>query len=166
MPLTKRDPINPSQPMATGQVTIKATPAEVYNLISDPPVLASFTEEFFRARWRGGVTTASVGAQFSGTNRNGWRRWTTICRVTDADPGRRFAFEVRTPFNVPISRWQYDIEPTADGCTVTESNWLRVPPWFVPIAIWITGQPDRRATNNSNIATTLGRIKDHLERTA
>lgn len=155
--------MSPSEPIATGQVTINATPAEVYRLVSDPTVMVSFAEEVTRARWRRGATTASVGARFSGTNRNGWRRWTTTCRVTDAEPGRRFAFEVSTPFKVPISRWQYDILLTGEGCTVTESSWLRVPRWFVPIAIWITGEPDRPGVNTTNIATTLRRLKHHLE---
>jgi polyketide cyclase/dehydrase/lipid transport protein len=110
-----------------------------------------------RPRW------GAVGARFSGTNRNGWRRWVTRCTITDAEPGRRFAYDVRTPFLVPIARWQYDIRPDGAGCTVTESSWLRVPPWFVPIAIWITGQPDRPGVNRNNIAITLRRLKEHLE---
>ena len=104
-----------------------------------------------------------VGARFAGSNRNGWRRWTTWCRVTEAEPGRRFAFEVATPFKVPISRWEYDLRPDGAGCRVTETSWLRVPRWFVPIANWITGEPDRAGTNAANIATTLRRLKTHVE---
>jgi hypothetical protein len=127
------------------------------------PALGGVAEEVFRVRWLGGVTEAAVGARFRGVNRNGWRRWVTTCRITAAEPGQRFAYEVRTPFMVPIARWQYDIQPAGDGCTVTESSWLRVPGWFVPIAIWITGEPDRAGVNKDNIATTLLRLKDHLE---
>jgi uncharacterized protein YndB with AHSA1/START domain len=155
--------VNASEPMATGRVTISASPAEVYRLISDPTVMVDFAEEVFRVRWLRGSTAGIVGARFRGVNRNGWRRWWTTCTVTEAEPPRRFAYTVRTPFMVPISRWQYDIEPAADGCTVTESSWLRVPPWFVPIAIWITGEPDRAGLNRANIATTLQRLKSHFE---
>ena len=50
------------------------------------------------------------GAVFVGHNENSGKRWTTKCTVTDAEPGRVFAFDVRhTVF--PIARWQYDIEP-------------------------------------------------------
>jgi uncharacterized protein YndB with AHSA1/START domain len=156
--------VTTSEPIATGQVTIKASPTEVYRLISDPPAMAQFAEEFFRARWLGGATEPMVGAKFRGVNRNGRRRWVTTCEVTEAEPGRRFVYEVSTPFKVPISRWEYDLEPTEDGCTVTESSYLRVPAWFIPFAILITGEPDRPGANKEHIATTLTRLKDHLER--
>ena len=125
--------------------------------------MVGFAEEVYRARWLDGVTEAAVGARFRGDNRNGARRWWTVCRITDAEPERCFAYEVSTPFKVPIARWQFDVLPAATGCTVIESNWLRVPRWFAPIAILITGQPDRPGTNNANIAITLHRLKDHLE---
>ena len=153
-------------PAATGTVTVRATPAQTYRVISDPPVMITFAEEAHRARWLRGATAAAVGARFIGYNRNGLRRWFTICRITDADPGRRFAYEVTAPPGIPISRWQYDIEATAEGCTVTETNWLRVPAWFIPFAMAITGVYDRIGTNNANIGTTLHRLKAHLENAA
>ncbi|MWA07046.1 SRPBCC family protein [Actinomadura sp. LD22] len=150
---------------ATGTVTIGATPDEVYRVISDPPSMALLAEETHSARWLDGATGPAVGARFRGYNRNGLRRWSTTCSITDADPGRRFAYEVAAPFNIPISRWQYDIEPTADGCRVTETNWLRVPTWFLPFGILITGVADRASTNDANIAATLRSLKAHLETT-
>ncbi|MFJ9851556.1 SRPBCC family protein [Streptomyces sp. NPDC101150] len=150
-------------PAATGTVTIRATPAEAYRVISDPPRMTRLAEEAHRARWLGGATAPAVGACFRGHNRNGRRRWVTNCRITDADPGRRFAYEVTAPLRIPISRWQYDIAPAAEGCTVTETNWLRVPLWFIPFAILITGVSDRIGTNNAHIGTTLRRLKRHLE---
>jgi polyketide cyclase/dehydrase/lipid transport protein len=155
--------VDTSEPIATGQVAIKAPAAEVYRLVSDPTVMVGFAEEVYRARWLGDAGETTVGRRFRGYNRNGARRWWTVCRVTDAEPGRCFAYEVRTPFMVPIARWQFDLQPSADGCTVVESSWLRVPRWFIPIAILITGQPDRPGTNKSNIAITLSRLKQHAE---
>jgi hypothetical protein len=99
---------------------------------------------------------------FKGTNRNGWRRWTTTCTVTDAEPGRRFAFDVRHTV-VPISRWQYEIEPTAGGCTVTESTWDRRPGWFKGVAALATGVPQRTDANDAHIAATLQRLKARAE---
>ncbi|MFE6686213.1 SRPBCC family protein [Streptomyces sp. NPDC057743] len=152
------------EPAATGTVAIRATPAEAYAVVSDPTVMVRFAEEAYRARWLGGATGPAVGARFQGWNRNGLRRWATRCRVTDAEPAQRFAYEVTaTPFGIPISRWQYDIEPTADGCTVTETNWMRVPLWFIPAAILITGVLDRRSANGTHIGSTLERLKAHLE---
>lgn len=150
-------------PAASGTVAIRTTPADAYRVVSDPPVMIRLAEEAHRARWLGGATAPAVGARFRGHNRNGLRRWVTTCRITDADPGRRFAYEVTAPLGVPISRWQYDIVPTAEGCTVTETNWMRVPLWFVPLAVLITGVFDRTGVNNTNIGTTLQRLKHHLE---
>lgn len=155
--------MNPIKPIITGQVAVDASPAEVYRLVSDPTAMADLAEELASARWLDGAAEAAVGARFSGLNRNGWRRWTTICEVTDVVPERRFAYEVSTPFKTPIARWQYDIEPVGDGCVVTVTNWIKVPDWFVPFALWISGEPDRPATNKANIATTLGRLKEHVE---
>ncbi len=155
--------IDRSKPIATGQVTINASPAEVHRLISDPPAMAEFTEEFFRASWLGGVREPRVGARFRGMNRNGRRRWWTTCTITELEPGRRFAYEVSTPFKVPISRWEYDLQRAENGCTLTESSFLRVPAWFIPIAIMITGEPDRPAANKAHISATLTRLKEHLE---
>ncbi|AJT67464.1 hypothetical protein T261_5848 [Streptomyces lydicus] len=162
VPRLRRIPRFP-EPAATGTVTIRATPADAYRVVSDPPVMIRLAEEAHRARWLGGATVAAVGARFRGHNRNGLRRWVTTCRITDADPGRRFAYEVTAALGVPVSRWQYDIAPTAEGCTVTETNWLRVPLWFIPFAVLITGVSDRIGINNANIGTTLQRLKQHLE---
>jgi uncharacterized protein YndB with AHSA1/START domain len=152
-----------TEPLATGQVSIDASPEEVYRVVSDPAVMVDLAEEVYKIRWLRGATEAAVGARFAGTNRNGWRRWVTHALVTDAEPGRRFVYRVRTPFFVPIARWEYDITPEDTGCRVTVTNWLRVPRWFVPIAILITGEPDRAGTNSTNIATTLRRLKAHVE---
>ncbi|MFE6616338.1 SRPBCC family protein [Amycolatopsis sp. NPDC057786] len=158
-----RDSLTYSEPIATGEVTIDTAPEQVYRLVSDPVAMSECTEELREARWIRGATEARVGNWFSGSNRNGWRRWVTHAEITEAEPGRRFAYRVRTPFFVPISRWEYEIAAEGDGSRLVVKNWLRVPPWFVPIAILITGEPDRAGTNRANIAATLERVKARLE---
>ncbi|UUZ59951.1 hypothetical protein LP418_02650 [Nocardioides sp. B-3] len=86
--------------------------------------------------------------------------------MTDADPGRRFAFDVEAVPGVPVARWQYDIEPTATGCRVVESTWDRRAARFAKASTPITGVADRETANTHNIATTLGRLKSALEATA
>ncbi|RSM53197.1 polyketide cyclase [Amycolatopsis sp. WAC 01376] len=158
-----KDSLTYSEPIATGEVTIDVAPEKVYRLVSDPVAMAECAEELHKARWIHGATEARVGNWFAGSNRNGLRRWVTHAEITEAEPGRRFAYRVRTQFFVPISRWEYDIVPVGEGSRVTVTNWLRVPPWFVPFAILITGEPDRAGTNRANIATTLQRVKARLE---
>ncbi len=150
-----------TEPNATVTVTVNADPQAVYRLITDLSTMAELAEETTRLRWSKG-DRAVPGASFKGTNRNGFRRWTTTCTVTDAEAGQRFAFEVRH-IVVPVARWEYSIIPSDDGCTVTESTWDRRPGWFKGIAGRATGVPDRARANARHIETTLERLKARAE---
>jgi hypothetical protein len=99
---------------------------------------------------------------FTGHNENSGRSWNTTCTVTDAEPGRRFGFDVRYTV-IPISRWQYDIEEADGGCRVTESTWDRRPGWFRKVAGMSTGVADRAAANAEHIRLTLQRLKQRAE---
>jgi hypothetical protein len=146
-----------SDPSVSASVHIDARPEVVYRLITDLPTLASLAEEAVAMQWRKG-DAARPGAVFTGHNRNGGRRWSTKCTVTDAEPGRRFAFDVRhTVF--PVARWQYDIVGTDGGCDVTESTWDRRPGWFAKVAGRATGVTDRAGANAEHIRLTLQRLK-------
>lgn len=150
-------------PTASASVDVAAAPELVYGLITDLMVLAELAAETTAMTWRSG-SAALPGAVFKGSNRNGWRRWSTTCTVTDADPGRIFAFDVNhNPPTVPVSRWQYDIEPTAGGCRVTESTWDRRPGWFKKPAQLATGVRDRSGANAEHIEATLRRLKARAE---
>jgi uncharacterized protein YndB with AHSA1/START domain len=72
---------------------IQATPGEVYAAISDVTRMGEWSEECYACEWNEGFDTAVVGATFEGHNRYGDHEWTTQGRVTEADPGRTFAFE-------------------------------------------------------------------------
>ncbi len=145
----------------TASVRIDARPDVVYGLITDLPTLASLAEEAVAMEWRKG-DAVRPGAVFVGHNENGGRRWTTKCTVTDAEPGRVFAFDVRHTV-VPIARWQYDLVPADGGCRVTESTWDRRPGWFRKLAGKATGVPDRAAANTEHIQLTLLRLKQRAE---
>ena len=153
-----------TEPNATVTVSVRADPQAVYRLITDLATMTELAEETTRLRWTKG-DRAVAGASFKGTNRNGFRRWTTTCTVTDAEPGERFAFEVRHTV-VPVSRWQYSIVPTDDGCTVTESTWDRRPGWFKGVAGLATGERDRAHANARHIEATLERLKARAEASA
>ncbi len=143
------------------EVSIDASPDIVYALITDLPTLASLAEEATAMEWRKGIA-AGPGAVFTGHNRNGIFRWSTKCTVTDADPGRAFAFDVRY-LGVPVARWRYDIAGADGGCRVTERTWDHRPGWFSKTA-WVgTGVRDRDAANAEHIKLTLRRLKDKAE---
>ncbi|BBZ36000.1 SRPBCC family protein [Mycolicibacterium confluentis] len=149
-------------PAASSDVTIDAPPAAVYSVITDLSAMAELAEETVAMKWHRG-DSAQPGAVFKGTNRSGKRSWTTTCTVTDAEPGRVFAFDVKS-LVVPVAHWRYEITPTEQGCTVTESTWDRRPGWFRGIGELATGVRDRVSANADHIKATLERLKAYAER--
>jgi hypothetical protein len=147
---------------AQAEVSINADPDTVYHLITDLPTLASLAEELEAMEWRKGESVCP-GAVFKGYNRNGSRKWTSLCTVTDAEPGRVFAFDVKTAIVVPVAHWRYDIEPIDGGCKVTERTWDRRPRWIRKPAELSTGVHDRTAANAEHIKVTLQRLKEKAE---
>lgn len=146
---------------ASAEVSIAATPEAVYALITDLPTLAALAEETHAMEWVSG-TAAAPGAVFKGRNRNGAKKWTTKCTVTTAQPGRTFAFDVRST-GLPIAHWRYDITAAEGGCVVTEQTWDRRPGWFIPLAGLATGVSDRGSANAEHIKVTLARLKAMAE---
>lgn len=143
-------------------IEIKASPDSVYALVADLASLADLAAETTEMTWRKG-NAVQPGAVFTGHNRNGSHTWSTTCTITDAEPGKRFAFDVKYAV-MPVSRWQYDFDATADGgCRVVERTWDRRPRWFRPLAGRSTGVPDRTAANTEHINATLRRLKEVAE---
>jgi hypothetical protein len=150
-----------SEPTAQASVTISASCADVYALITDLPTMATLAEEANAMEWTKG-DAALPGAVFKGRNAHGSKSWTTKCTVTHAEPGRVFAFDVKSAI-VPVSHWRYDIEPVDGGCRVTEQTWDRRPGWFLAPARLATGVADRSSENAKNIELTLQRLKAKAE---
>ena len=99
-------------------IEIVAGPEAVYDLIADVSSVGQFSPEATGAL--GARERLGLGDTFWGTNKRGPWVWATRCRVTSADRGRAFAFDV--DFGpLPISSWSYEILATQGGCTVTES---------------------------------------------
>jgi hypothetical protein len=147
--------------LAEATVTIEADPQAVYALITDLSTLSELAEETASMKWRKG-NAAAPGAVFKGTNRNGFRRWTTTCTVTDADPGSAFAFDVDY-LGIPVAHWRYEISRADGGCRVTERMWDRRPGWFVKPGGLATGVTDRLTANTEHIKLTLQRLKEQAE---
>lgn len=152
-----------NEPSASAHTDVHARPEAVYALVSDLDAMSRVAPEFERGSWLGGADGAVVGARFRGHNRKVWRRWSTTVTVTDAVPGKVFAFEVSAVAGIPVSRWQYDIEPTGDGCRVRERTWDRRPSWFRPLANLVTGTGNRAEQNQRNMELTLSQLKAAAE---
>lgn len=151
-----------SQADVEASVDIAADARAVYALIADLPTMAQVAAETTSMEWVKG-DVAAPGAKFKGTNCHGTKSWTTACTITDAEPGKVFAFDVRSAV-VPVAHWRYDIESTGEGaCRVTERTWDRRPGWFRIPAGWATGVKDRKSANVEHIAQTLQRLKQKAE---
>ena len=128
---------------------IKASPQQVWEAISDITRMGEWSPECHTCRWDDGATGPEVGATFTGENRNGEFEWSTQCLVTESIPGEKFAFDGGVG-ELHFSKWAYVIEPTADGCRVTE--------------IWDEGRPDNVIEYTKSISGVAER-GDHNRRT-
>ncbi len=144
---------------------IEAPRERVWGLVTDLERMGEWSNENTGGRWLDGATTASIGAQFRGANRNGVHRWSTRVTVTDLQPTERFSFRV-TYLGLPISAWTYTFEPTAEGCRVTESWTDQRPGWFKPLAQLATGVHNRTDHTQTSIEHTLAQLAQAAERTS
>lgn len=147
----------------SGSIHIEAPPEAVYDLIADVSAVGQISPEATGALGAG--ERLAVGDTFWGTNRRGPWIWATRCRVTRADRGRAFAFDVDLgPF--PISSWSYEIQATEGGCTVIET-WVERREGrrgqFIRRAgsLFIPGPRDEH--NQRNIQQTLEALKAAAE---
>ena len=161
--LTHQEPAPVSEPTASASVTVDARPEQVYALVSDLPRMGEWSPENTGGRWLG--SRRGTGATFVGANKGPRRWWPTTTLVTDATPGRRFAFAT---YVGPTrgAEWVYAIEPADDGCRVTESWTDHRPGWLVGVGKVVTGVDDRAAHTRTMIETTLQRLKATAERGA
>ncbi|MPZ79169.1 MAG: SRPBCC family protein [Actinophytocola sp.] len=152
------------EPTISRSVEVTADPDTVWSMVTDLPRMGEFSPENVGGRWVGGATGPALGAEFRGVNRNGHRQWWTKVRVVACVPGRRFTFDVRTPFGARVSRWSYEITPTETGCRLTE-HWYRVANYLIRrfLGPRTTGRTDRPGFNARSIEHTLAAVKARAE---
>jgi Polyketide cyclase / dehydrase and lipid transport len=145
-------------------IDINAPAEQIYALVSDLPSMGKWSPEATGGKWLGGATEATRGARFRGTNRNGFFRWSTVCTITAAEPGREIEWVTKAVGLLTGALWSYDLKPNGSGgTTVTESTedrrgfLLRV---TAPVTV---GVKDRAAHNRKSMQTTLERLKTAAE---
>ena len=159
---TRRPPVRiRSVAEVTISRVIAASPAALYDLVSDITQMGRWSPETTRCHWVGGASGPSEGARFRGRNRWGPYRWTTACRVLAASPGSHFAFGVRH-FGIPMARWDYLFEPEGEGCRITESWVDQRPTWVSRLDPVLFRIDDRGHHNRHTMEMTLDRLADHV----
>ena len=143
-----------------GSVTVQmaATPAAVWDLVSDVSRIGEFSPETFEARWTRGATGPAVGAYFKGhVKRNGvGPTYWTLCRVTECEPERDFGFVVEMNGDA-LNHWRYQLRPVAGGTEVAESFEL-APKGYLKLYWAVLGKL-RGRTNERGMRQTLERIR-------
>lgn len=135
-----------------------APPAVVWDLVSDVTRIGEFSPETFEAEWLDGATGPALGARFRGhVKRNGVGPvyWTT-CKVTSCEPLRDFGFTVYG-FGGRINNWRFQLAPTGEGTTVTES--FAMEPRGLSRLYWAGLGVLRGRTNRNGMLETLERMK-------
>jgi hypothetical protein len=138
----------------TVEQRIGARATELYDLVSDVTRMGTWSPETTSCRWLRGSSGPALAARFKGSNRSGWRRWSTTCTVVAATRGQEFAFNVDFA-KVPISRWSYSFIADGDSTLVRESWADRRPRWMVRISPALMGVKDRAGHNRDGIQQTL-----------
>lgn len=139
---------------------IAASPDTVYGLVSDITRMGEWSPEAVGGQWLDGGT-GNLGDRFEGYNRSAEREWTRECEVAEAEPGRGFTFVVGG-VEANCTWWSYELEPTADGTTLTERWWIvnKTPAMVAATPEQFAG---RVKLTKSMLATTLNGIKAEAE---
>lgn len=140
------------------EVFIQSAPERVYQLVSDVTRMGGWSPECYRCQWLDEAVGPAVGTRFKGYNRRGWVRWSTICTVTVAEPGRAFAFEVKPRGGKVQSRWRYEFEPDKGGTILRESFEVF---WYLKpvVRLFFGSSQARLAQLSEGVRQTLQRIK-------
>ena len=153
----------PAPPVSVHRtVEVDAPAALVWQLVSDLPAMGRLSPENAGGRWLRGATGPAQGARFRGTNRQGWRRWSTRVVVTECEPGRRFAFGVSS-LGLAVSRWSYDVADRPGGCVVTETWEDSRGRVIDALGRIVSGVEDRTGYTARSIDQTLAAVKATAE---
>jgi uncharacterized protein YndB with AHSA1/START domain len=155
-------------------IEIAADPLTLYAKVSDPTLTRHWSPENRGATMQQtDNANAQVGTVFDGHNERFGFRWTTQCVVTAAEPGERFAFDVRAwgvfkPFiRVSVASWDYTFEAIDGGTRLTETwtDGRRSWPDALTTVVdpLLTGTPSFSVFNRRNIRVTLRNLKSAIE---
>lgn len=150
------------EPDVSVDTVIDAPADELYAMISDITRMGEWSPENTGAAWKGEATAAEVGARFTGKNANGRKRWSTDCKVVEAEPGKAFAFAV-TAVGFKVATWRYVLEPAGSGTRVTEQWHDSRGAIAKALGKPASGVADRASHNQASMEQTLANLKAAVE---
>ena len=138
-------------------VRIKASPEDVWRVVSDLGRMPEFSPELRKAFVIG---TPGVGAHIIGINRRKAVLWPTTSKVVRWEPGRAVAWKTRESG----ATWVYELEPDGEGTAVTGRRVL--PRYTVATALlgpFIGGAGGHDTELAEGVRATLERIRTTVE---
>ena len=149
-----------NQPLIQDSVEIAASPAQVWDVVSDLRRMGEWSPQCVRMVVLG--REIGVGTRTINLNRQGWKRWPTSARVVAYEPEQTLAF--RIPANRTV--WTFELEPSATGTLLTESR--RTPQGVSPVSNALVGMAlggtgEFEASLAAGIRHTLERVKAAAE---
>ena len=143
------------------EIIVEASADVLWRMISDVARTREWSPDVISSVWIHPWTGPVVGARFESVNRMPLvRRWRSRSTVTQAVPGRRFAFAVGNDPREPNNTWTWELQPLTHGVKVRLSYEMHREPRVVLIYYQLTNRPDRV---RKSVRTTLERLKAAAE---
>jgi len=151
-----------TRPTHEAAVEIAASPHDIWAMVAEVPRMGEWSPVCHTVEWIGDPAAPEVGARFRGHNRLNGVRWSRECVVTEAEPGRAFAFS--TIFKgAESTRWRYSFEAIDGGTRVTESyQVVSVPRWLR--LLWLV--PGAKAKSERDTRWNIGQTLEALKKAA
>jgi hypothetical protein len=149
-------------PSVEVETFIKASPGEVWTLVSDITIPVQFSDELEEATWLDDT-------RFTGRSRHAAiGEWETTCTVVACDPESLFAWVVGDPEN-PSAQWRFSLEGEGKGSRLRQ--WMRMGPAPSGLNIAIEAMPDKEERiiarrldeHRANMQLTVDGIRDLAE---
>ena len=152
-----------TEPDDEATVLVDAPPGAVWAVIADVTRISEWSPVCHRVEWVAPSTAAEPGARFRGHNTLNGARWSRVCEITVAEPGRELSFS--TEFKGREStRWRYALRSEGGGTRVTESYEIVSMPRWVQLLRRLPGAVAKSERDTrANLSTSLDRLKTIVE---
>jgi uncharacterized membrane protein len=153
------------KPAVEVRVWISASPARVWELVSDIELMPALSSELQSVEWLDGANEPVAGARFTGRSKHeALGEWETTSQVVELEPERLFGWAVGDPA-APAALWRFQLKPKDGGTELSE--WVQTGPGPSGLLVAIDRMPDkeqkivfvRMREFERNITVTLERIR-------
>jgi uncharacterized protein YndB with AHSA1/START domain len=144
-------------PLLEASTHIKATPEQVWKVVSDLKRMGEWSPQCRKVVVRGGGPV-TLGTKTVNVNKRGLLVWPTTAKVVRFEPNKEIAYKI----NENKSVWSFTITPTEDGVELTErreapNGTTKMSSMLVNVAMG--GEKSFDAELTDGMEQTLGKIK-------